>query len=334
MYSVFLIAVEAWLPQFNQTKEPLIKPNELITTSLASALPTLTLPPSLPLNENNVIDGENTLSMDSDKLLPIKKSTESMNDSSFQPITKELVNSLVTPPIILNPLEPMDCNASPALSPKHYTDAQMMEDQPTNSVRSDNSITSPPEPDNIQTNTATNCSVIKLSLDANKQDIPIIDSAEEMQTECSSNDFEEEDNKAPLNPDPSSHASPSQPSSAVHDKKTVTLEDVLLLVDFFYLPFEYGSQGVQFLNEFHWLKTNSYLISSARLNNSQPESPEILEWFERAKKFQEMTDTVERLCSRFVECKNLSLIYDLFPYIWDLRGAVSLLNSFVRWMCK
>lgn len=271
--------------------------------------------------------------MDSEKSLGIKRSTESINDSTFQPITKELVNSLVTPPIILNPLEPMDTNASPALSPKHTPDAQMMEEQSTNPIKSSNIITSITETVNIEPN---HTAVLRSPLENNKQDIPSVDLAEEMQTESFSNDFEVENSRvSQINSKPSLETS-SLNSSVVNNSETITLEDILLLVDFFYLPFEYGSQGVQLLNEFQWLKTNSYLISTGRppVNNSQHKSPEILEWYERAQKFQAMIDTIERLCTRLVKCKNLSLIYDLFPYIWDFRGTVTLLNTFVKWLCK
>lgn len=261
------------------------------------------------------------MSMDSEKCHVTKKSTESMNDSSFQPITKELVNSLVTPPIILNPLEPMDCNASPALSPKHSSDSQMMEDQPSSILKNDNSLSEP-------VITGNSCEPIDQSvIEVNKNENPSIE-LEEMQTECFSHDSEVGNIK--LAPSQS-----SQNISIVEDNESITLEDISLLVDVFYLPFEYGSLGCSFLIEFHWLKTNGYLISEERRRiNDQKDSPEVLEWFERAKKFHEMTATIERLTSRLVKCKNLSLIYDLYPYMWDLRGAVSLLDSFIKWMCE
>lgn len=222
-----------------------------------------------------------------------KKTLDSANESNFQPITKELANSLVTPPVILNPLEPMDCNASPALSPKHNSDAQMEEPNKTELTSAEESVT--------------------VALDTPNESInKDVDSSEEMQTESSSEECEE-DTKV----------------------ERINLEDVSLLVDLFYLPFEYGAQGVSFLYEFYWLRTNSYLISDERRRSlGSTDSPEIIEWFERSKKFQEMAETIEGLCSRLVSCQNLSLVYDLFPYVWDLRGAVALLNSYVQWMCK
>jgi hypothetical protein len=93
-------------------------------------------------------------------------------------------------------LEPMDCNPSPGSSPKHSFDAQMDE---TNIVKTDNFE---PIVDLLATKGALS-----------------IDSAEEMQTESSS-EMDEETRSNQL-----------------------TYEDISLLVDLFYLPFEYGGQG-------------------------------------------------------------------------------------------
>ena len=37
----------------------------------------------------------------------------------------------------------------------------------------------------------------------------------------------------------------------------LTFEDLLLLVDFFYLPHQHGKQALEILNDFRWLKANS-----------------------------------------------------------------------------
>lgn len=53
----------------------------------------------------------------------------------------------------------------------------------------------------------------------------------------------------------------------------MTVEDLSLLCDLFYLPFEHGGQGLQLLQEFNWLKSNAPLVmSSSQLKNkSKPE---------------------------------------------------------------
>jgi len=286
------LAVKAWLPEFNASKAAFGKPSNIITTPLAAVLPTLTVPPPNLIVDGPINDHDSSLILENDKFVNGKK-IENISDSNFQPITKELSNSLVTPPIILNPLEPMDCNASPALSPKHVVDFQM--DEPN--LKSDNSIIQ--EPSTLE------------SLDGLNKKSQSLDSTEDMQTESSSENDEDSKNNS------------------------ITYEDAILLVELFYLPFEYGSQGMQFLNEFQWLKTHGHLASQARKKtNDESESPEVTEWFERAKNFENLSQTVDRLLNRLTLCKNRSLLYDLYPYVWDIKTIISLLNSFVKWLCK
>lgn len=53
----------------------------------------------------------------------------------------------------------------------------------------------------------------------------------------------------------------------------LTIEDLSLLCDLFYLPFEHGGQGLQLLQEFNWLKSNAHLVIAAnqQKENSKPE---------------------------------------------------------------
>lgn len=67
----------------------------------------------------------------------------------------------------------------------------------------------------------------------------------------------------------------------VFDIRDLTEEDLLLLCDLFYLPFEHGPQSVQFLTEFNWLKSNAHLVSCENLkvlkkNNSTESKPEVI----------------------------------------------------------
>ena len=50
-------------------------------------------------------------------------------------------------------------------------------------------------------------------------------------------------------------------------ERRLTVEDLLLLVDFFYLPHQHGKKAVQILKEFSWLKANS--IKSEELSDTE-----------------------------------------------------------------
>lgn len=45
-----------------------------------------------------------------------------------------------------------------------------------------------------------------------------------------------------------------------------------------------------------------------------------------------MCNAVNRLFQRLTYCNNRELVYDLYSYVWDMRGVVSLLNSYVKWL--
>lgn len=47
----------------------------------------------------------------------------------------------------------------------------------------------------------------------------------------------------------------------------MTYEDVSLLCDLFYLPFEHGSAGTQILHDFNWLKTHAHVVCNSLLSN-------------------------------------------------------------------
>lgn len=109
------------------------------------------------------------------------------------------------------------------------------------------------------------------------------------------------------------------------------LEDLLLLCDVFYLPFEHGPQGMQLIQEFNWLKINAHLVAG-NPSKSSSMSPEVKEWHQRAENFDSMSRSLNRLFTRLTYINNRELLYELYPYVWDMRGIVALLNSYVKWL--
>ncbi|KAH9359583.1 hypothetical protein HPB48_021648 [Haemaphysalis longicornis] len=107
-----------------------------------------------------------------------------------------------------------------------------------------------------------------------------------------------------------------QTEDAIDDSRQLVLDDLALLVDLFYLPFEHGLQG--------------RLKRPGR--QAEPGGAELEEWRKRAAKFDQITQAVGRLSSRLTFVPNRALLYDFYPYIWDIKGVISLLNSYVKWI--
>ena len=47
-----------------------------------------------------------------------------------------------------------------------------------------------------------------------------------------------------------------------------------------------------------------------------------------------MTKSVKKMSLKLLKVKNRGLLYELYPYVWDMKGVISLLNSYVEWLGK
>uniref|UniRef100_A0A4W6CD64 Protein O-GlcNAcase n=1 Tax=Lates calcarifer TaxID=8187 RepID=A0A4W6CD64_LATCA len=109
----------------------------------------------------------------------------------------------------------------------------------------------------------------------------------------------------------------------------LTLEDLSLLAELFYLPYEHGPKAMQMLKEFNWLRANSSVVS---VNCKRKETEKVAEWQSRAEKFEEMCCSVIHMFTRLSNSANRTILYDLYPYIWDIKSIISMVKSFVQWL--
>ncbi|KAH8281080.1 hypothetical protein KR054_010184 [Drosophila jambulina] len=116
----------------------------------------------------------------------------------------------------------------------------------------------------------------------------------------------------------------------------ITAEDLGLLCDLFYLPFEHGSRGLKLLSEFNWLKGNANVILQDRSavggEAGKSTKPEVSEWLQRSEHFDELCANVLQLLIKIANCQNKEICHELYSYVWDISGALSLLNCYVKWL--
>ncbi|XP_078269416.1 protein O-GlcNAcase isoform X2 [Rhinoraja longicauda] len=122
---------------------------------------------------------------------------------------------------------------------------------------------------------------------------------------------------------------PGPNDKPLYAAEAVTLEDLNLLAEMFYLPYEHGPKSVQMLREFQWLRANSSVVS---VNCKGKDAEKIEKWHFRATKFEEMCCRVMQMFTRLANCENRSILYDLYPYVWDIKGVVAMVKSFVQWL--
>lgn len=116
-----------------------------------------------------------------------------------------------------------------------------------------------------------------------------------------------------------------------NDFQTITFEDILLLCDLFYLSFEHGKQGLQLLNEFHWLKINANILIENK-GTVGTDNPEVDEWFRRSEKLLKLGDAIFVLTKKIAACVNRELCYDLFTYAWEISSVISIFIAYVKWL--
>lgn len=60
--------------------------------------------------------------------------------------------------------------------------------------------------------------------------------------------------------------------------------------------------------------------------------PQATEWKTRADKFEEMCCSVIHMFTRLSNTANRTILYDLYPYIWDIKSIICMVKSFVQWL--
>nr|XP_047911742.1 protein O-GlcNAcase-like isoform X7 [Anser cygnoides] len=150
---------------------------------------------------------------------------------------------------------------------------------------------------------------------------------------------------APLTPEEatSNHMAPLAPEEARSGYMTprfleearsdsndpLTMEEVRMLVELFYLPYHHGPQAQHLLEHLQWLRANS---PSVGVPATAPNSCEGAQWRGRAQSFQLLCAQTCRLHSRFVCSAGQALLYDLHPYLWDIRNMLLAASAFILWL--
>ncbi|CAF3441569.1 unnamed protein product [Rotaria sp. Silwood1] len=100
----------------------------------------------------------------------------------------------------------------------------------------------------------------------------------------------------------------------------ITLDDIRLLVELFYLPYEHGPNAQQMFIDFYWLRFNYF--QNEKLN----------EWRCRALSFHNNVKNVGRLVQRLTTIHNRSLLYDIYNYVTDISSTISLCSRYLHWI--
>ncbi|NXI23376.1 OGA GlcNAcase, partial [Sterrhoptilus dennistouni] len=109
----------------------------------------------------------------------------------------------------------------------------------------------------------------------------------------------------------------------------LTLEEVRMLVELFYLPYHHGALAQELLEHFRWLRANSLSVG---VPATAPDACGGTRWRGRAQSFRLLCERTCRLHSRLVSTAGRALLYDLHPYLWDIRNLLLAASAFVLWL--
>ncbi|XP_064275156.1 protein O-GlcNAcase-like isoform X2 [Passer domesticus] len=123
---------------------------------------------------------------------------------------------------------------------------------------------------------------------------------------------------------------PLTPEEAVSSPAApLSLEEVRMLVELFYLPYHHGALAQELLEHFRWLRANSLSVG---VPATAPDACGGRRWRGRAQSFQLLCARTCRLHSRLVSTASRELLYDLHPYLWDIRNMLLAASAFVLWL--
>jgi hypothetical protein len=104
------------------------------------------------------------------------------------------------------------------------------------------------------------------------------------------------------------------PRFKTHGKEVITLEELELLGDLFYLPFEHGEKAKRIL------ETAKKLLAAKTISH------------EELGLLEATAQAVGRLFEKLTELDNRDLLYSLYGYVWEIRHELDYLVAYLKWL--
>ncbi|XP_017272548.1 protein O-GlcNAcase isoform X1 [Kryptolebias marmoratus] len=115
---------------------------------------------------------------------------------------------------------------------------------------------------------------------------------------------------------------PGPGENPLYTAEPLTMDDLNLLSDLFYLPYEYGPTARSMLEELNWLKNHRQAAAA--------QTDETEEWHSKAQRFDGRCEDVVQMFNRLSNAPNRSILYDLYNYICDIKSGVGLARAYVK----
>ncbi|XP_071827558.1 protein O-GlcNAcase-like isoform X2 [Apostichopus japonicus] len=320
-------AISDWVKLFRQARDAQGKDLAPLVLSQPTVLPQ-PVPPLPSINTcmaftstTTSLYGPTLPETVSEELQKVKESLVGIGSEAFKPPLNPM-NSLVAPPPEETG-EPMDCNGT---SNDTLTSIpQVVATKESSNISTQSIVVKTADTSSMQVDDVAVKSLEKVSPLSNSGLGPLesamqVDGTSPNQ---SSENIADEENSKEIN-------SSIPLENPRHTVENVEEDDVKLLVELFYLPYEHGSRATLMLEQVHWLKSNAYVLHQTK--KSKEEKAKVEQWTGQATDFLDFCKSVKRMHKRLLHIPNRSLLYDLYPYIWDIEGIISMVGSYVKWL--
>lgn len=121
---------------------------------------------------------------------------------------------------------------------------------------------------------------------------------------------------------------PSPRERPLFTAEPLTVADLRLLSDLFYLPYEHGPTALHMIQELHWLSSNPPAHHAHTVSDKTTSKDS--EWWSRSQQFDEMCESVVQMFNRLSNVSNRRILYDLYDYICDIKSGVSMARDAVK----
>jgi protein O-GlcNAcase/histone acetyltransferase len=105
------------------------------------------------------------------------------------------------------------------------------------------------------------------------------------------------------------------PEFASRAKDPVTLHDLELLGNMFYLPYESGKRATKLLNDF------AFLLQTP-----------VNRWGKRPTRFDQTCREIVALFAKVTELNDRDLCYSLYRHLWEIKEEAVLLRAYIQWL--
>ncbi len=100
-----------------------------------------------------------------------------------------------------------------------------------------------------------------------------------------------------------------------HGKEAISLAELELLADLFYLFFEHGNS------------VKTLLLDVRMMLSSEPQS-----WGNAFFRLEQTSQTISRLFRKLTELENRDLLYSVYNYVWEIEHEIRYLYAYLNWI--